>query len=185
MAVSTTFGRAEPGPRAIGGRVNLRDQLLAANRAYAGTFHSGELHVRPGRGLAILTCMDSRYTAQGVLGVELGDAHVIRNAGGRITDDALRSLVLSAALLGTRRCVLIHHSDCGLLGRSNEELRSRVRELSGADCAIDFLPFDDLEQSVRDDLRALRESPLFPPDYEALGFVYDVRTGILTSVEVR
>jgi carbonic anhydrase len=156
---------------------------MAANRAYAETFRSGALQVRPARSLAILTCMDSRYTAQGVLGVDLGDAHVIRNAGGRVTDDAVRSLVLSAALLGTRQCVLIHHSDCGLLGRSNEELRARVAEVSGVEPAIDFLPFDDLEQSVRDDLQALRACPLFPPDYEIIGFTYDVRTGRLTPVD--
>ncbi|MDA0364934.1 MAG: carbonic anhydrase [Chloroflexi bacterium] len=163
--------------------MTVRDDFLAANLAYAEAFHSGELQVRPARSLAILTCMDSRYTAQGVLGVDLGDAHVIRNAGGRVTDDALRSLVLSAALLGTRQCVLIHHSDCGLLGRSNEELRARVAEVSGVEPAIDFLPFDDLEQSVRDDLQALRTCPLFPPDYETLGFTYDVRTGRLAPVE--
>jgi len=163
--------------------VSLQDDLLSANRDYAEGFHSGELQVRPARALAILTCMDSRYTAQGVLGVDLGEAHVIRNAGGRVTDDALRSLVLSAALLDTRHCILIHHSDCGLLGRSNDELRTRVAQVSGSESTIDFLPFDDLEQSVRDDLRALRACPLFPPDYEVLGFTYDVRTGRLTPVE--
>lgn len=164
--------------------MTLRDDFLAANRLYADTFHSGELQVRPARSLAILTCMDSRYTAQGVLGVDLGDAHVIRNAGGRVSDDALRSLVLSAAVLGTRYCVVIHHSDCGLLGRTNAELRARVAEVSGIESTIDFLPFDDLEQSVHDDLEALRACPLFPPDYETLGFTYDVRTGLLAPVDV-
>jgi carbonic anhydrase len=161
----------------------LAEQLLAANRAYAAGFTAGRLPVRPGRQLAILTCMDSRYTAQGVLGVDLGDAHVIRNAGGRVTDDVLRSLIVSAALLDTRHCVVIHHTDCGLFAKTNDALRERVEAVSGAAPALDFLPFDDVAQSVRDDVAAVRASPHFPPDYEVIGFVYDVRTGLLELVE--
>ncbi|MPZ98041.1 MAG: carbonic anhydrase [Dehalococcoidia bacterium] len=147
-------------------------------------FHAGDLVVRPRRRLSVLTCMDSRYTAQGVLGLALGDAHIIRNAGGRVTDDAIRSLVLSAHLLGTRGCVVIHHADCGLFQVSNEAIHDRIREATGADASgIDFLPFADLEASVREDVTRLRESDLFPADYEVQGFTYDVRTGRLAPVE--
>lgn len=162
--------------------MSLAEELLHANERWREGFSASELQVRPLRQLAILTCMDSRFTAQGVLGLGLGDAHVIRNAGGRVTEDAIRSLTLSAALLGTRACVVIHHSDCGLFGRSDEELRQRVAETSGARATFGFLPFADLEASVQDDVAALRACPYFPPDYEVVGFTYDVRTGQLKLV---
>ena len=162
---------------------DLLDELLEANARYRADFDAADLQLRPRRQIAILTCMDSRYTAQGVLGLLLGDAHVIRNAGGRVTEDAIRSLTLSAALLGTRTCIVIHHSDCGLLGRTDEELRQRVADVSGTRATFGFLPFTDLEQSVRDDVAALRASPYFPPEYEVLGLTYDVRTGRLEVVE--
>jgi carbonic anhydrase len=162
--------------------MSLAADLLHANAAYVAGFDGSALQVRPRRALAILTCMDSRYTAQGIMGIALGDAHVIRNAGGRVTDDAIRSLALSAALLGTRACAVIHHSDCGLLGRSDEELQRLVHEASGALPPFGFLPFADLEQSVRDDVQALRACPYLPPGYEVLGFSYDVRSGRLAPI---
>src|SRR5688572_129471 len=110
--------------------MTLVSDLLLANAEYADRFDGPPLHVSPRRGLAILTCMDSRYTAQGVTGLALGDAHVICNAGGRATEDAIRSLTLSAALLGTRACAVIHHTDCGVLGRSDAELQARVAEVA-------------------------------------------------------
>jgi carbonic anhydrase len=163
--------------------VSLADDLMRANEQYRAGFDAADLQLRPVKQLAILTCMDSRYTSQAIMGLSLGDAHVIRNAGGRVTEDAIRSLSLSAALLGTRACVIVHHTDCGLFGRSDEELRRRVAEASGTRATFGFLPFEDLEQSVRDDVAALRASPYFPPDYEVLGFTYDVRTGALQPVE--
>jgi len=163
--------------------MTLHDELLANNARYAEEFSAGALRLRPLRQIAILTCMDSRYTAQGVLGLSLGDAHVIRNAGGRASDDAIRSLVLSSTALGTRWCVVIHHTDCGLLGVTNDELQTRVEAASGARPSIDFLPFRDVVSSVRDDVATLRACPYFPPDYQVLGFVYDVTTGLLRSVE--
>lgn len=161
---------------------DLLNELLEANARYRADFDAADLQLRPRRQIAILTCMDSRYTAQGVLGLLLGDAHVIRNAGGRVTEDAIRSLTLSAALLGTRTCIVIHHSDCGLLGRTDEELRQRVADVSGTRATFGFLPFTDLDQSVRDDVAALRASPYFPPEYEVLGLTYDVRTGEIAVV---
>lgn len=162
---------------------NLHDELLANNARYADTFGAGALRVRPLRQIAILTCMDSRYAAQGVLGLQLGDSHVIRNAGGRVSEDAIRSLVLSSVVLGTRWCIVIHHTDCGLLGTSNDALRDLVAAVSGVRPEIDFLPFDDVRQSVLEDVDALRACPYFPPHYEVLGFVYDVTTGVLAPVE--
>ena len=162
---------------------SLLDELLEANARFRERFDAADLQLRPRRQVAVLTCMDSRYTAQGVLGLLLGDAHVIRNAGGRVTEDAIRSLTLSAALLGTRTCVVIHHTDCGLLGRTDEELRQRVADVSGTRATFGFLPFTDLAQSVRDDVAALRASPYFPREYEVLGLTYDVRTGRLEAVE--
>lgn len=157
--------------------------ILKANEQWKRGFAWGGLDVRPKRRLAILTCMDSRYTAQGVLGVMLGEAHVIRNAGGRVTDDAIRSLVLSAHALGTRGCVVIHHTNCGLYKTTNEVLQARVAEVTGEDVShIDFLPFEDMDESVRDDMATLRNSPLLPPDYEVAGFVYDVASGSLKPV---
>ncbi len=164
--------------------MGLSERLLAANDAYVRGFTATGLQVRPLARLAILTCMDSRYTAQGVLDFQLGEVHVIRNAGGRVTDDAIRSLVLSAALLGTRACVVIHHTNCGLFGATNEALRAAVRDASGVLPDIDFLPIADLEASVREDVAALRAVPYFPTDYEVLGFTYSVDTGRLSPVEV-
>src|SRR5690606_14804487 len=133
---------------------------------------------RPRRHLSILTCMDSRYTAQGILGMQLGDTHVVRNAGGRVTDDAIRSLVLSAHVLGTRGCVIVHHTRCGLVDTSNEEIHAKILQDTGIDASsIDFLPFTDMAGSVREDVAALRACELLPPGYEVMGFVYDVVTG--------
>ena len=158
------------------------DELLEANARYASRFDRGDLPMPPKRRVAILTCMDARILPSRILGLDTGDAHVIRNAGGR-AQEALRSLVISQRLLGTREVAVIHHTDCGMLTFSNQSLRGKVREDLGADASgIDFLPFKDLEQSVRDDVAFLRASPLIPADVPIRGFVYDVRTGRLTEV---
>ncbi len=162
--------------------MTFTDDLLHGNEAWA-TAWSADLPLHPRLRLAVLTCMDARYTAQGVLGLDPGDAHVIRNAGGRLTDDALRSLVISATLLDTRHCAIIHHTGCGLLGASNEEIADRVTELSGDRPGMDFLPIETLEQSLRADVADLRACPHLPEGYEVSGFIYDVRTGRLSAVE--
>jgi carbonic anhydrase len=159
-------------------------ELLEANRRYAAGFTKGSLPMPPGRHVAILACMDARLDPARMLGLEEGDAHVIRNAGGRATDDAIRSLAISQLLLGTREVVVIHHVDCGMLTFSNDEFRGKISADLGADAsAIDFLPFSDLAQSVRDDVATLRQSPLLPKDVAISGFVYDVKTGRLAPVE--
>ncbi|HEX6535194.1 MAG TPA: carbonic anhydrase [Gemmatimonadaceae bacterium] len=158
------------------------DELLEANRAYASHFDKGHLPMPPRRRVAIVTCMDARIIPSRQLGLEEGDAHVIRNAGGR-AQDALRSLVISQQLLGTREVAVIHHTDCGMLTFRNEELRARLRAALGVDAEdVDFLPFADVEQSVRDDIAFLRGSPLIPREIPIRGFVYDVRSGSLSEV---
>jgi len=134
----------------------------------------------PNKALVILTCMDARVRPEVFLGLELGDAHVIRNAGGRASDDAIRSIIISAQLLGTRECRVIHHTDCGMATFTNEDLRSTLETETGASAtAIDFLPFSDMEASTRDDAHTIRANPFLPPDFEVTAWVYDVHTGRL------
>jgi carbonic anhydrase len=160
------------------------DDVLRANAAYARGFDRGNLPTPPRLKLAILTCMDSRILPSRAFGVEEGDAHIIRNSGGRARE-ALRSLVISQQLLGTREIAVIHHTECGSLTFSNQELHERLRRDLGADAsAIDFLPFRNLEESVREDVSFLISSPLIAPDATVRGFIYDVRTGRLQEVEV-
>jgi len=162
--------------------MSVIDELVQANARYAQRFDRGDLPLPPRRRVAIVTCMDARLIPSKALGLEEGDAHVIRNAGGRARD-ALRSLVISQRLLGTNAVAVIHHTDCGMLTFTNEELQGRVERELGADArGIDFLPFSDLEQSVRDDVAFLRASPLIPKELEIRGFVYDVRSGQLTEI---
>ena len=162
----------------------VADECLAANERYAARFDKGDLPLPPARQVAVLVCMDARIDPAKVLGLTEGDAHVIRNAGGRASDDALRSLAISHELLGTREVVVVHHTDCGMLTFTNDQLRQRLQDRLGADASgIDFLPFDDLHQSVRDDVATIRTSPLVPDDVVVSGFVYDVRTGRLQRVD--
>src|SRR5919198_945286 len=133
------------------------DEIVSANDRYAAQFTNGDLPMPPGRRFAVVTCMDARLDPAKFLGLKEGDAHVIRNAGGLVTDDALRSLVISHHLLGTEEAYVIAHEDCGMLTFSNDDLHGRL----GAESeAVDFLPFDELEESVRGSLRRIRESPL-------------------------
>ena len=156
-------------------------EFLAANDRYAVGFKKGHLPMPPARRVAVVACMDARLDPARALGLEEGDAHVIRNAGGRAAD-AVRSLVISQQLLGTREIVVIHHTDCGMLTFTDEQLRGKLRETLGQDTRLEFLPFSDVEQSVRDDLAALRSNPLLLPGLPLSGFVYDVRSGRLQPV---
>jgi carbonic anhydrase len=160
------------------------DELVEANERYAGTFDRGDLPLPPARRIAIVTCMDARILPSKALGLEEGAAHVIRNAGGRARD-ALRSIIISQRLLGTRAVALIHHTDCGMLTFSNRDLRDKVREDLGQDTGeFDFLPFQDLDESVREDIEFLEATQLLDPETVIRGFVYDVRTGRLREVKV-
>lgn len=162
--------------------MSVVEEFRKANEGYASKFQKGSLPMPPGRHVAVLTCMDARIDPARALGLEEGDAHVIRNAGGRAAD-ALRSLVISEQLLGTKAIVVMHHTDCGMLTFSNEDLQTKLKQEMHTDASnIDFLPFSNLEQSVRDDLAVLRSSPLIPQDIEISGFIYDVKTGKLLPV---
>lgn len=161
----------------------LLPELLAANERYAAGFTKGDLPMPPGRQVSVLVCMDARLHPEKFLGLDEGDAHVIRNAGGRASDDALRSLIISYKLLGTREFVVIHHTDCGMLTFTNDQLRDLLRDDLNADASeIDFLPFSDLDESVREDMQTIRSSPLIPDDISVSGFVFDVKTGRLREV---
>ncbi|MGI8430522.1 MAG: beta-class carbonic anhydrase [Solirubrobacteraceae bacterium] len=158
------------------------DELVQANAQYGDQFDKGSLPMPPARHVAVLTCMDARLVPSRMLGLAEGDAHVIRNAGGR-AQDAIRSLVISQRLLGTNEVMVIHHADCGMLSFSNDQLRAKIKEDLGADDAgIDYLPFSDVEQSVRDDLEILRRSSLIADDVLIRGFGYDEQTGRVTEV---
>lgn len=156
------------------------DEFLAANQGFSASFAVGGLPMPPARKVAVLTCMDARLHPSKFLGLAIGDAHVIRNAGGRASEDAVRSLVISQRLLGTNEIVVIHHTDCGMLTFTNEQLAAKIHDDLGVDVGQrDFLPFSDLEQSVRDDVAFLRASPLIPHSIPISGAIYDVHTGIL------
>jgi carbonic anhydrase len=163
--------------------MSVVQEFLKANEAYAANFQKGHLPMPPARHVAVLTCMDARLHPARFLGLEEGDAHVIRNAGGRASDDAIRSLVISEQLLGTNTIVVIHHTDCGMLTFSNSDLRAKIKQDLHANAdSIDFLPFGNLEQSVRDDVATLKASPLIPDNIEISGFIYDVESGKLIPV---
>jgi len=166
--------------------VAVLPELLEANQRYAATFTKGNLPLPPARKVAILVCMDARIDPAKALGLEEGDAHVIRNAGGR-AGDALRSLAISHALLGTREIVVVHHTDCGMVTFTNESLRQKLTDELGPEAGtvaagIDFVPFTDLDQGLRDDVATIRASPLIPNDIPITGFVYAVETGALRQV---
>jgi carbonic anhydrase len=163
--------------------VSILADVLAANELYAETYVPSAVRSVPARHVAILACMDARLDVFALLGLRLGDAHVIRNAGGRVTDDVIRSLTISEHVLDTREIVVIHHTDCGLLTNTNDMLREVVERGRGVDAsALDFLPFHDLEQSVIDDVAALRQSPYLRLDATISGMVFDVETGRLRLV---
>ena len=160
------------------------DELIQANQSYARSFDRGHLPLPPKRRIAILTCMDARILPGKAFGLEEGDAHVIRNAGGRARD-ALRSIVISQRLLGTTEVAVIHHTDCGMLTFTNRDLRAKVREDLGRDTGeFDFQPFQDLDASVREDVEFLVGSELLDPKTLIRGFVYDETTGRLREVEL-
>src|SRR5687768_15556395 len=160
-----------------------REEVLEANARYAEQFDLRTLPGPPVRRLAVLTCMDSRLDPAQILGLEPGDAHVIRNAGAVVTEDVIRGLVLSTWLMDIREVLVIAHTRCRLLGGSNEGIRKEIAERGGVDAgAIEFHPFADLEESARTGLGRITQSPLLPATLVASGFVYEVETGALRTV---
>jgi carbonic anhydrase len=163
--------------------MSVLDELQTANEAYASQFSKSDLPMPPARRFAVVTCMDARLDPAKFLGLEEGDAHVIRNAGGLVTDDALRSLVISHWLLGTQEAFVIAHGDCGMLTFTNADIRQKLADEAGADAsAIDFHPFGDLDESVRESVRRIADSELLPDSFGATGYVYDVKSGRLREV---
>ena len=162
------------------------DDAVKANEAYAHGFVWAGLEMPPAQKLAILTCMDARLTPEPMLGLETGDAHIIRNAGGIVTEDAVRSLIISQQLLGTREVMIINHTDCGMLTFKDDALRKRLSDSTGKSAVAParFYAFEDVEQNVREQILKLRSHPWVPQDIAIRGFVYDVKNGRLREVAV-
>jgi carbonic anhydrase len=164
--------------------MSARAELIDANREFAAHFDQGDLEIPPAKPVVVLTCIDARIDPAKALGLEIGDAHVIRNAGGRASDDAIRSLLISSWLLGTREVLVIHHTDCGMAKFTDDVLAGKIKEETGEDVSgIDFLTFEDLESSVREDVDRIRERrTTLPNGVSVSGHVYDVRTGAISEV---
>jgi carbonic anhydrase len=162
--------------------VSVTDDLLANAAGYADGFERGDLPMPPAKGVAVLACMDARLNVYGLLGLEEGDAHVIRNAGGVVTDDEIRSLAISQRLLGTTEVILIHHTDCGMLTFSDDDFRSQLQKDTGIEPEWAAEAFDDLETDVRQSIGRIKASPFIPHKESVRGFVYDVHTGRLDEV---
>jgi carbonic anhydrase len=163
--------------------MSVTDELLENAREYAEAFDKGELPLPPGRRVAVLACMDARLNPYGLLGLQEGDAHVIRNAGGVVTDDEIRSLSISQRLLGTEEIVLIHHTDCGMLTFTDDEFKRSVQEETGIKPEWAAEAFPDLDEDVRQSIARIQASPFIPNKDSVRGFVYDVHTGALREVE--
>jgi carbonic anhydrase len=163
--------------------MGIYEENLAANQQYAEKFALGHLPMPPARKLAVVACMDARLTVEQFLGLKTGDAHIIRNAGGLVTEDASRSLIISSHLLGTRTYYVIQHTDCGMLTFTDEKLREKLKTETGHDAShLHFHSFSDVEKSVKKQLQTIRSNPFLPRDIDVHGFIYDVRTGKLREI---
>ena len=162
--------------------MSVTDELLANAERYAEGFERGGLPMPPAKRVAVLACMDARLNPYGLLGLTEGDAHVIRNAGGVVTDDEIRSLAISQRLLGTEEIILIHHTDCGMLTFTDDDFRRQIQEDTGIKPEWAAEAFDDLEADVRQSVARIQASPFIPKKDRVRGFVYDVETGRLSEV---
>lgn len=162
--------------------MSATNDFLAANEGYAENFTKGDKRMPPAKKVAVVACMDARIETGRLLGLEEGDAHVIRNAGGVVTDDVIRSLAISQRLLGTTEIVLIHHTDCGMLTFKDDGLKSQIEEDTGLRPSFALEAFPDAEEDVRQSVRRIESSPFVPHKDNIRGFVYDVETGRLGAV---
>jgi carbonic anhydrase len=162
--------------------MSVTDELVANNEAYAARFDKGSLPLPPAKKVAVVACMDARLDPNGVLGLTEGDAHVIRNAGGVVTDDEIRSLAISQRLLGTEEIILIHHTDCGMLTFQDDEFRRQIQDDIGIKPQWAPESFGDLEEDVRQSKARIESSPFVPKKDSIRGFIYDVDTGRLQEV---
>lgn len=162
--------------------MSVTDQLLQNAASYAGTFSKGDLPMPPGKRVAIVACMDARLNPYGIFGLSEGDAHVIRNAGGAVTDDAIRSLAISQRLLGTEEIILVHHSDCGMLTFTDEAFARQIQEDTGIRPPWAAEAFSDPDADLRQSMARIKASPFLPKKDSVRAFVYDVATGRLREV---
>ncbi len=162
--------------------MSVTDELLANNQRYAETF-SGPLPLPPARGLAVVACMDARLNVYAILGLAEGEAHVIRNAGGVVTDDEIRSLTISQRLLGTREIILIHHTDCGMLTFTDDAFKAGIHEETGIKPPWAAESFADIDADVRQSIARIKASPFVPHTDAIRGFVFEVETGRLREVK--
>ncbi len=162
--------------------MSATDQLLTHNAEYASQFSKGNAPSPPAKNVAIVACMDARIETGRLLGLEEGDAHVIRNAGGVVTEDVLRSLIISQRLLGTREIILIHHTDCGMTTFKDDDLKAQIEAETGLRPSFALEAFSDEEEDVRQSIRRIKACPFIPVKDSIRGFVYDVKTGLLNEV---
>jgi carbonic anhydrase len=163
--------------------MSTTDELLANNEAYVAAFgDKGSLPLPPGKKVAVVACMDARLNVYGALGLSEGDAHVIRNAGGVVTDDEIRSLAISQRLLGTEEIILIHHTDCGMLTFTDDDFKRSIQDDTGIKPEWAAEAFPDLEEDVRQSIARIKASPFIPRTGSVRGFVYEVETGRLREV---
>jgi carbonic anhydrase len=162
--------------------MSVTDELIRNNENYARSFTKGDLAMPPSRRVAVLACMDARLDTHKILGLEEGEAHVIRNAGGVATDDAIRSLVISQRLLGTQEIILIHHTDCGMLTFKDDDVKGKIEAEVGIRPAFALEAFASAEGDVKQSIARIQASPFIPNKTSVRGFVYDVKTGRLNEV---
>src|ERR1700693_33878 len=161
------------------------DEALQKNEAYARGFDKGQLPLPPAKKLAVVACMDARLHVSKILGLNEGDAHVFRNAGGAVTDDAIRSLAISQRLLGTEEVILIHHTDCGMLTFTDDVVKTQIQKDTAIRPPFALKAFSTLEDDVRQSIARIKASPFIPKKDQVRGFVYDVKTGRLNEVQER
>jgi carbonic anhydrase len=162
--------------------MTVTDELLGNNAEYASSFTKGDLPMPPGRHLAVVACMDARLNVYALLGLEEGEAHVIRNAGGVVTEDVIRSLAISQRLLGTNEVILVHHTDCGMLTFTDDQVKADIEAETGLRPHFALEAFSDLERDVRQSIARIRHSPFVPNKDSVRGFIFDVTTGRLLEV---
>lgn len=162
--------------------MSIIDELLKNNEEYASTFDKGDLPIPPGKHIAVVTCMDARLSPYVMLGLNEGEAHVIRNAGGVITEDEIRSLVISQRLLGTQEIMLIQHTDCGMLTFSDDEVKQQIYDDVGIKPSFALESFSDLDENIRQSIARIVSNPFIPNKENIRGFVYEVETGRLREV---
>ena len=162
--------------------MSVTDELLRNNAEFASSFSNGELPMPPSRNLAVVACMDARLNVYALLGLREGEAHVIRNAGGVVSDDVLRSLVISQRLLGTREVILVHHTDCGMLTFTDDQLKADIEADVGLRPHFALEAFSDLERDIRQSIARIKASPFVPHKDAVRGFIFDVRSGALQEV---